>query len=389
MQDQDIEQLARWATPYLTFTDADGHPVAGDAIGTIVIFGVDMTKATGATTDIAWRTSSPVPLTPVIADSASYKNATDVSQSQTFTHTFTDAKTFTWTLNEQLKLGVSDKGKVNFLFVQDELTISFEFTLGSTQSWTTTDTDQLAITFPLTVPAHSLVTAKWIIERLSNQKLPFTGTFELGGTVGLSAYTTTGQYTWFGSAGELMAASIRGGATDWEVSGDTAILTFEGTLEADEGVNTYVDVEQSPLAGGAAKHMVFPYPRTKSLPRRRQSTSNPQSSQHVAQQLIASIVSTPKHQSGQKHRSSGNFSTGNAPTDTSQIRWVVVTDDGSSPDGISFDVMQDIHWDTDPTIWSGVRTNQQTNYQSHRSVYIANPSGAESNFTVLVYAITQ
>ena len=42
-----------------------------------------------------------------------------------------------------------------------------------------------------------------------------------------------------------------------------------------------------------------------------------------------------------------------------------------------------------PTIWSGVRTNQQTNYQSHRSVYIADPSGAESNFTVLVYAITQ
>lgn len=107
----------------------------------------------------------------------------------------------------------------------------------------------------------------------------------------------------------------------------------------------------------------------------------------MAQQLIASITSDPRPQSGQKHRSSGNFSTEGAPSGTHNIQWTIAMSDGSSPDGITFDVMKDVSGGTDPTIWSGVRNGSQTSYSSYRSVYIANPSGASKSFTVLAYAV--
>lgn len=110
----------------------------------------------------------------------------------------------------------------------------------------------------------------------------------------------------------------------------------------------------------------------------------------MAQSLIASVESDPGPQRGQKHRSSGNFSTDNVPDGTNGLLWKVVPDNsGVDPNAISFDVMEDVSVGHDPTWWSGVKNNQQTSYKSSRHIYIANSSGASgSDFKVLVYAVT-
>lgn len=108
----------------------------------------------------------------------------------------------------------------------------------------------------------------------------------------------------------------------------------------------------------------------------------------MTKQLIASITSEAQPQSGQKHRSSGNFSTESAPSGTHKLTWVVTPLDGSPADGIYLDVMKDVTAGRDTTEWSGIRSDQQTDYKAFRNVYIANPSGASGKFTVSVYAVS-
>ena len=109
----------------------------------------------------------------------------------------------------------------------------------------------------------------------------------------------------------------------------------------------------------------------------------------MSQTLLASLISSAGPQSGQKNRSSGNFSTENAPLGTKSLLWKVIPQDNNiSPETIKFNVMKDSAFDIDPTIWSGLSNDSTTAYSSDRSYYISNPSGSgASGFTVLVYAV--
>ncbi|KOY83473.1 DeoR family transcriptional regulator [Lysinibacillus macroides] len=103
-------------------------------------------------------------------------------------------------------------------------------------------------------------------------------------------------------------------------------------------------------------------------------------------QLIASVTSEKGPQSGQKHRSSGNFSTEGLPQGTKALVWEI--EGGGDPDLISFNVMQDKSAATDPVIFKDVLNGNRTAVKSIRSLYIADPSGASSSFIVHVYAIS-
>lgn len=102
-------------------------------------------------------------------------------------------------------------------------------------------------------------------------------------------------------------------------------------------------------------------------------------------QLIASVTSEKEHQSGQKHRSSGNFSTEGLPEGTKALSWEI--EGGGDPDSIKFNVMQDKSAASDPVIFKDVLNGNRTEVKSIRSLYIADPSGASSSFVVHVYAI--
>ncbi|MCU0287597.1 MAG: DeoR family transcriptional regulator [Acidobacteria bacterium] len=92
----------------------------------------------------------------------------------------------------------------------------------------------------------------------------------------------------------------------------------------------------------------------------------------------ASVTSEPKPQSGQKNRSSGNFSTEGCPG--TRLRW-------SCPTGISFNVMKDVPMGRDPVIFYGIANGTITKMYKARSLYIANPRWADSSFTVSVEGI--
>ncbi|AHN22022.1 DeoR family transcriptional regulator [Lysinibacillus sphaericus] len=101
--------------------------------------------------------------------------------------------------------------------------------------------------------------------------------------------------------------------------------------------------------------------------------------------LIASVTSEQNPQSGQKHRSSGNFSTEGLPEGTTTLLWKV--EGGGDSNAIKFNVMQDKSAATDPVIFKGILSGNRTDAKSIRSLYIADPSGATSSFVVHVYAV--
>jgi hypothetical protein len=103
-----------------------------------------------------------------------------------------------------------------------------------------------------------------------------------------------------------------------------------------------------------------------------------------AQTHLASVRSEPGPQQGQRHRSSGNFSTQGAPGGTRNLCWNI--SGNSSAGRISFDVMRDISAGTDPVIFSGLRNGSRTGYYSSRSLYIANPREAGGHSFVVSVA---
>lgn len=89
----------------------------------------------------------------------------------------------------------------------------------------------------------------------------------------------------------------------------------------------------------------------------------------------ASVTSEPNPQHGQKHRSSGNFSTEGCSGDKIQF---------SSPEGVVYDIMEDKSLAPDPTIYKDVTNGTIVEKVSSRSLYVANPKHASGNFVVFI-----
>lgn len=100
---------------------------------------------------------------------------------------------------------------------------------------------------------------------------------------------------------------------------------------------------------------------------------------------IASVTSEGQPQKGQKHRSSGNFSTEGVPGGYSKFYWEI--SGTAEPDSIKFDVMRDVPMGFDPTEYSDLKNGSVTEIKQERSLYIANPKGSYGgDFIVTVYA---
>lgn len=101
---------------------------------------------------------------------------------------------------------------------------------------------------------------------------------------------------------------------------------------------------------------------------------------------LSSVVSQPYPQHGQKHRSSGNFSTDNA--DSNANFFIIRVTKNPNPDKISFDVMEDKSGGTDPIIWRGMYSGNRVAVERIRNLYIANPVNAKEDFTVEFYEVS-
>lgn len=105
----------------------------------------------------------------------------------------------------------------------------------------------------------------------------------------------------------------------------------------------------------------------------------------------ASVVSAPRPLAGQKNRSSGNFGINFT---SSTLRWEVYDASGFNSN-IRFNVMKDIRFGSDSVMFRGLGDYFYTNRPSvnkfnlfgENDLYIARPSGATGNFTVVVTAV--
>lgn len=100
---------------------------------------------------------------------------------------------------------------------------------------------------------------------------------------------------------------------------------------------------------------------------------------------IVSVTSLGHPQPGQKHRSSGNFSTQGVPGGFSKFYWEV--SGTKEPDSVKFDIKRDKSAGIDPVIFSDLKNKSVTGIQQIRSLYLADPKGSyDGDFIVTVYA---
>ena len=102
--------------------------------------------------------------------------------------------------------------------------------------------------------------------------------------------------------------------------------------------------------------------------------------------LIAAVQSEPQPQKGQKHRSSGDFSTDNADSSATGLLFKI---NKSNPkwNSIHFDVKEDKSGGKDPVIYTDVYSGNREPVVRERTLYIADPEGADTDFTVEVYQV--
>ncbi|KSU83883.1 hypothetical protein GA0061096_3219 [Fictibacillus enclensis] len=99
---------------------------------------------------------------------------------------------------------------------------------------------------------------------------------------------------------------------------------------------------------------------------------------------ITSIRSEGTPQEGQDYRSSGNFKIDNIPPYATKLKWTIT--DG--PTDAHFDVMHDVSFGIDETIFSDLHNGSITDIKKSEDLYIAKPSNTGGkSFTVHVTAV--
>lgn len=103
-----------------------------------------------------------------------------------------------------------------------------------------------------------------------------------------------------------------------------------------------------------------------------------------APEKIATIRSEGQPQDGQDHRSSDNFSIQSIPSYATKLQWKII----NGPTDAKFDVMKDISFGIDETIFYDLQDGSETEIETSEDLYIANPENTNGeSFTVEVYAI--
>ncbi|MDT3497923.1 phosphatidylinositol-specific phospholipase C domain-containing protein [Bacillus toyonensis] len=146
-----------------------------------------------------------------------------------------------------------------------------------------------------------------------------------------------------------------------------------------DGKEVVMDVAYGNTADGTTINVYYNYPEE--LNQKFRLTERAKSER-------ASITSLYRPQSGQKNRSSNNFSLNHIAAG----KKVRVEVHGEGESNLTFKIMRDKSGDTDPTIWSNVKHGTILTIPANTqlgSLYIANPSGYSSNgsFTVKFYTL--
>jgi len=172
-------------------------------------------------------------------------NGTSVEQSQTVELSKTTTSSFTWSLTEGFKIGMSVKFGVGVPPIASaETTISGELSFSSTQSSTNTEQKGWKVSQPVKVPSKTEVEATLLIdERKFSQR--FHSKCILGGYVcSNSPDRIGGHYFWFHDVSAIFSKFPQPGFT---VRGDQVFYQGDGQFKGLMGVRTRLDLKERPL----------------------------------------------------------------------------------------------------------------------------------------------
>lgn len=115
------------------------------------------------------------------ANSFEQSNGSSVEQQYNFVMRNTYADTFSWSVNEELKVGTEVKGKAGIPFLAEgEVTSSVELTLSSNQTKTKTHTEEFETQVSIKVPSHTTIYGDIFIE-VGSGYIPFTSKGQISG----------------------------------------------------------------------------------------------------------------------------------------------------------------------------------------------------------------
>ncbi|MTH79357.1 ETX/MTX2 family pore-forming toxin [Paracoccus aestuariivivens] len=174
-------------------------------------------------------------------------NRTSVEQSQTVSLSKTTTSTFTWSLQEGFKIGMSVKFAVGVPPIASaETTISGELSFSATETKTSTEQRSWQVNQPIKVPANTEVEATLFVdERKFSQR--FHSKCTLSGYVcSNSPDRIDGHYFWFHSVRDIFTRFPQPG---FRVSGNVVLYEGDGMFEGLMGIRTRLDITERALGG--------------------------------------------------------------------------------------------------------------------------------------------
>ncbi len=182
---------------------------------------------------------------PQVGSQQIVSNGTSLEQSQTVELSKTTTSSFTWSLTEGFKIGMSVKFAAGVPAIASaETSISSELSFSSTQSCTNTEQKTWKVSQPVKVPPGTEVEARLLIEeREFSQR--FHSKCILGGFVcSNSPDRINDHYFWFHHVSEIFSKFPQPGFT---VRGDQVRYQGDGQFTGLMGVRTRLDLKESPI----------------------------------------------------------------------------------------------------------------------------------------------
>lgn len=213
-------------------------------------------------TELSYDPYAPSPKPGFVSSaSTSYENDSSVEQEVTFKQSVSTSQTFSWSVTEELDIGLSVEVKAGLPAVaQVTTTMSAEFDLSSTQGDSKTDTQEWSVDQPIRTPAHTHINAKMLVNT-EEYDIKWGAKTTLKGYVAIwfnnkvSLHNNRGaHHLWFINIGNVFRNCRDNKIIDikgYEIVGNKVIANSYGVFKGGQGVGIDVKVTEKPLTKGA------------------------------------------------------------------------------------------------------------------------------------------
>lgn len=188
----------------------------------------------------------------MVVPSQTLTNYTDIQQTQGFSWNKATTDTFSWSITEALKVGVTVTGSAGVpLVAEGKVSATVELNLSSTQTTTESTTQTWSVNQPVLVPAHTWVKCESVIST-NTDSIPFFATAQVQGYVAIwFENKVNGHWLWFYPIGGVLQDVISHKTIDTTGYGvldyQTISASVSGTCNGAFGVNIITTYTSGPL----------------------------------------------------------------------------------------------------------------------------------------------